>query len=245
MSQSKRVALGHERSLTLLPPIFKLSFCVLLLSSRSFPVSGVKLPPWLAPSQDFFPFILPLYRNALPIPQLFLHLQSDEVAPKWREWHSRKNGDPTCLFLNTSFLDKCLECHLHMLYFCFFLSHFWICVSVTPTPMTLALSKSSTLPEKPNPKSMHSLCLYLNSYSIYNSLFLEPSPLSWTDTFYPFGFSQCCIPASSLLERSSKELGGYWHHHTAPSSWDFPHANPFFGLTHTPSPLQFSKTLLG
>lgn len=100
MSQSKRVALGHERSLTLLPPIFKLSFCVLLLSSRSFPVSGVKLPPWLAPSQDFFPFILPLYRNALPIPQLFLHLQSDEVAPKWREWHSRKNGDPTCLFLN-------------------------------------------------------------------------------------------------------------------------------------------------
>lgn len=111
--------------------------------------------------------------------------------------------------------------------------------------MTLALSKSSTLPEKPNLKSMHSLCLYLNSYSIYNSLFLEPSPLSWTDTFYPFGFSQCCIPASSLLERSSKELGGYWHHHTAPSSWDFPHANPFFGLTHTPSPLQFSKTLLG
>lgn len=34
-----------------------------------------------------------------------------------------ERGDPTCLFLNTSFLDKCLECHLHILYFCFFLSH--------------------------------------------------------------------------------------------------------------------------
>lgn len=174
MSQSKRVALGHERSLTLLPPIFKLSFCVLLLSSRSFPVSGVKLPPWLAPSQDFFPFILPLYRNALPIPQLFLHLQSDEVAPKWREWHSRKNGDPTCLFLNTSFLDKCLECHLHMLYFCFFLSHSFLNLCQCD-PHTYAFSTQQVFNAPRKAKSEE----HAQSLSLLELLQYLQLPLSW------------------------------------------------------------------
>lgn len=104
----------------------------------------------------------------------FLALQGGEGTPAWRRWPGRSQGTlvATCPLLRkalkASFPDLCLQCHLHALDFCSFLSHsLWNLYPCGLHTYYFTMQRQPAMPRKSQIQS-----LYLTSDTIYNSLFL-------------------------------------------------------------------------
>lgn len=145
MSQIFRSPNSSPRAWTLshLPAAHLYTSCIFSISQFSLllPTAGFHL------NSPLLKISFPLYSlHIWTFPQFFLSSPRGEVTPAWRRWPGRSQGTlvatcpPLRKALKASFPDLCLQCHLHALYSCSFLSH---SVSVWPPHLLLHLAATA------------------------------------------------------------------------------------------------------